>query len=283
MSNIADALAIDLAPIFPVPTTIEVVKSADNTIIFRDDHTYYFKSESNVQQHISFDPFATEQPSILGDVYCNEIPLLCIPARLLERIKTQTYFQTVANPLLFEVVADFLTFRLNEEQSWAKLHSRCKSHVAQNYAKLELLVEHFVPELMFAYQCMVNDIELHRREFVQKLQRDRMMEIQQAGYSDLDFVTESYAMKLYEVRGKQYEDVIIQDFWDRREIQNALNEVAVSISKVIGYQFRIEKDMAERSLNPAFGYDVYQASIEGNRLVMRNLGDYRILHWELNR
>jgi hypothetical protein len=42
--------------------------------------------------------------------------------------------------------------------------------------------------------------------------------------------------------------------------------------------------MAERSGHPAYGYDVFHVTVlAGTEVVVRTLGDYRILHWELSK
>ncbi len=281
ISEVATALAIALSDVFPSSTMIEVIKSGDNSIIFRDDYSYYFKSG---QECIPYNPF-NEEEIVIGDVYCNELLMFYLSQDTVEKLKQTWFYQTVANPLLYEVIADYLTFRLNEEQPWAKLHSRCKTHLAQNYVNLDKLVAQYVPELSNDYLHLMHDISSEKESFIRTEQDKRTREISESkgSYGELAFINTAYALHMYEVRGKQYENIITQDFCDRQEVQSAFNEISVIIGRIIALHVHIELTVAERSLKGAFGYDVYQAVIENNRLVVKNLGDYRILHWELSK
>lgn len=285
ISEVAAALAIALDGVFPGSTMIEVIKGGDNSIIFRNDYSYYFK-ETNTNSTVinDYNPF-NEEEEVIGNVYCNELPMFFLPQQTVEQLKQTWFYQTVANPILYEVIADYLTFRLNEEQTWAKLHSKCKNHIAQNYVSLDKLVSRYTPELSNDYLNLIHDINHEKESFVRDEQNKRIREINESKDSlgDLAFINNAYAMHMYETRGKQYENVITQDFCDRREIQSALNEVSVLIGRIVAAHLNIEAIAAERSLNPAYGYDVYYAVIENNRLVVKNLGDYRILHWELTK
>lgn len=268
LSSILSSLALGLEDVLNFKPQLEVMTSVDRTVLFRQDHTYYSVSETG--QRLPYNPFAGEE--VVGDVMCVQKPNLRYSKDHLRAVMAQNGFDYtyVANPLLFHLVADALTVMLNEDQLWVRLHRQPAEHFLQKYLTLEVIVHRMAPELTQALA------EYHAD--VGSLQSDFNLTVDRTGR------TQAQIISAYEARSSRYEDQVTQDFWNRQPMQVALRELTVVLYKAIQAMFPKAFKLAERSLYPAHGYDVFIAeATPDNQVVIKNLGDYRILFWEMTR
>jgi hypothetical protein len=272
LRNIGAALAQALQKVLIFNAQLETAVTGHGETIFREDQTYYYMEGSN---KYVFNPFTgSDLPA--SDVYCEENPHLRYSKEFLARVWYSIDYVHVINPLMHVMVADFLTVSLNEEQLWSKNHSRLPTHVMQNYVDLERLIENFAPEMGMQYYQMLQNVELTKQDFVAELVKDKPA--QDA------LLTAASAEASYHARGGEAIEKLVQGFWDLPEIQQALDDVRIILERIVTSQFPTIRLMAERSTHPAYGYDVFHVTVVGeSELVVRTLGDYRILQWELNK
>jgi hypothetical protein len=174
------------------------------------------------------------------------------------------------------MVADLLTFSLNEDQSWVKEHQPSPTQFMQNYVDLERSLSLYAADMLPAYYQMVNTANLFKQDFMVDLVNDK------AGRKQV--ISQEEAEKMYEARGKRAEEVLRQDFWDRPEIREVLIDLRMRAEKIVGALFPTIRAVAERSSLPALGYDVFHVTVVNqNDIVITNLGDYRVLSWELKK
>lgn len=273
LKTITTALAQLLEKVLIFKPELEAMVTHHGDVIFREDWNYYVEIDGKSQAYAPF----TSNGIAPGDVLCVEKPNFYLPRQQLESIWLSLDYVHFSNPLMHTLVADFLTVLLNEDQNWVKNHSRLATHVVQNYLDLQKLVIEHAPQMKHAYSMLVQDVLLERQLFVSELLRTKLME-------NRSLLTQEEAMHIYEVRGKQYENRVVQDFWDHADIQAVLNEFRVAMERIIIGLFPTVRSVAELSLHPAHGYDVFYATVMGDtEVVVKNLGDYRILHWELQK
>lgn len=266
--NIADAISQALEHVINFKPQLEVMRSLDGKILFREDWTYYTNTEGAV---LPFNPFNPETELVPGDVYCMERPTLVYSAVHLNNAYRAGNFDYgyMPNPALFQLVADALNVILNEDQLWTRVFRQPRAHFLQDYIGLERLVQFSLPELADDLRELQQDIGSEQQSFRHLVAGGRM--------------TREQAMHIYEVSGTKYENEITQDFWDRQPVRVILRELSVSIERIITSLFPTVRGLAERSVHPAHGYDVFFCDvIADNQLAVKNLGDFRILHWELN-
>lgn len=270
LRNIASALTGVLENVLQFKPTLEVLLSHSGQLMFREDLTYYVNLNG---ADIGYNPFIDNViPD--NDIQCNESPLFCYPAKRLATNLPGANFDTMINPIFYQLIADYINVELNQDQLWINKFCPCSTNVLQNYVSLEKLVQTMVPELWGDFIGLQHEINLERTEFFERIQASKMQ--------NLEFVTPQRALEIYEARGKQYENSVTQDFWDRNEIQTALRELRAHMGRVIFALFPAVHVAAERAAHPSYGYDVFHAFVlDDKQLVVKNLGDYRILHWEL--
>ncbi|BAW19274.1 hypothetical protein [Ralstonia phage RP31] len=266
LRNIATAISDMLEDVLDFKPQLEVMATMDQKIVFREDWTYYANVEGAIQP---FNPFV--ELTTPGEVHCMERPALHYTAAHLNHAWAAGSFDYfyMPNPQFFQLVADFLNVYLNEDQLWSKLHPKPTQHFLQFHLSLEKLVAVKVPELAEELLHLQTEIGSEQSSFRHQVFREGM--------------TREDALKLYDVSGSHYENVITQDFWDRHQIQYVLNELTVKLARIVNAQFPAIRPLAERSVQPQHGYDVFCATVlNDNQVSVSSLGDYRILHWEIN-
>ena len=193
---------------------------------------------------IEFDPFLADNPAE-GDIYCEQQTDVIITKKNLLRMWSALEFDYIGNPILQQVIADLLTISLNDDQEWAKLYRKPYRDFLQDYVCLEKIVATKQPQLAIEYRQLLQEV--------------------------------------YTSKNSHQTEILINEFWARREIVEISNEITNSLGKIIINLFPATRIATERSLYPAYGYDIYFATVEaGTRLVVKRLGDYRILQWEYN-
>jgi hypothetical protein len=272
LRNIGSALAQALQKVLIFNAQIETAVTGHGQTIFREDQTYYYLEGSN---KYVFNPFnGSDLPGT--DIYCDDNPHLRYSKEFLDKVWMSLDFVHVVNPLMHVMVADFLTVSLNEEQLWAKNHSKLQTHVMQNYVDLERLLENYAPDMGMQYYQMLQNVELTKQDFI--------LELTEGKTAEQAMITAASAEAIYKARGGEVIEKLIQGFWDLPEIQQALDEIRIILERIVTSQFPTIRLMAERSTHPAYGYDVFHVVVLGEtELVVRTLGDYRILQWELNK
>jgi hypothetical protein len=189
-----------------------------------------------------FNPFVADGPAD-GDVYCDKMVEIIIAKKNLQRVWCALEFDYIGNPLLQQVAADLLTITLNEGQEWTKLYHRPSRDFLQEYISLEKLVENKQPALAAEYRLLLQDI--------------------------------------YTAGNHRRTEILINEFWSRREVVEISNELTNALGKIILNLFPAMRIATERSIHPAYGYDVYFAVVDkANQMIVRRLGDYRIFQWE---
>lgn len=270
LKNIATALSHALEHVLIFKPQLEAMVTLRGQIVFREDWHYY--TEVNGIRHC-FDPFVSGGDA-LGNVYCEENRKLRLTKKFLDSVWHTLNYEYITNPLLHVMIADYLTFTLNEEQEWARSYSNLQMHFMQNYIDLDKLVKEYAPEAFSKYASMIHDVSLARVDFMTQLSQDKVRLNQS--------ISEKEALAMYEARGKQYEDTATQDFWDLPAIRAALQEIMVAVSRVIISLFPTVRAVTEKSIQAIYGYDVFHVSVLAEtEIVVKSLGDYRILHWEL--
>ena len=272
LKSIDIAVAQVLEHVFIVNPMVEAISSQVGQVIFRADLTY--RMELNGMSR-PFNPFTQYEEIIDGDVFCNELPLWHISRHRLNNLSPTLSFEQIPNPILLHFISDFFNNTLNEDQRWVARHEKHRTHAIQSFISLEKLVVNVLPALIPEYNAMMAEIGAERSEFINNFQITRS--------SFGDYVTTNHALAAYEIRGKQYEQSMLQDFWDKPEVQHELTTIYNKVYRVLVALFSTPRLVSELSLHPAFGYDVFYATvINGTDLVIKNLGDYRILYWELS-
>lgn len=283
LKNIATALAHVLEGVLVFKPQQEAMITQEGKFVFREDLNYYIDTDAGEQW---FNPFTWVGP-VPGDVRCAEDSSFYLTKPFLDNIWSTLDYVFVTNPLLNVMVADLLTVVLNQEQLWVKKHGPLLTHFMQNYVDLEKLVRTRVPEMGLPLLQLQGEVTSLRQDFAHEFFRNKP----QQRY----LTTDADLARIYEARGKQNENKAIQEFWDRPEIQDALNDLQMAVEKIITGLFPTVRAVAERSSLPAFGYDVFFATVANNtevilkntgitssEVVLKNLGDYRVLHWEIN-
>lgn len=196
-------------------------------------------------QFQDFYPFLADNPPE-GDVYDEHQSEVIFTKKNLHRMWCALEFDYVSNPVLQEVIADLLTITLNDGQEWAKIYRQPERDFLQDYVSLEKLVAVKKPELANEYRRLLQEV--------------------------------------FESRNSHQSELLIKEFWSKREVCEVSRELTNSLGKIVLSLFPAVRIAAERSLHPAYGYDIYYADVDmSNRLVVKRLGDYRILEWELQR
>lgn len=234
LGNIATAISQALEGLLKVDPLIEVMKLPSGVVVFRHDQQYY-TVVGNAQ--VAFDPFTADAP-IDGDVYSSATQELVITHRNLQRMWGVLYFDYIANPVLHQLIADVLTYDLNEEQEWTSRFSNDGYDFLQEYINIGKLFMKKLPHRLGDYHALM-------------------------GMRDAD---------------GEY----TRDLWFGEDVEQALKEIMLSLQRILVNFFPAVRSFTERSVHPAYGYDVFLATVEaGNELVVKKLGDYRILQWEL--
>jgi hypothetical protein len=270
--NIALPLAHLLEDVLIFKPQLDAIVTHQGQMVFREDWHYYQECDDGAI--LPYDPF-TMGNKVEGVVRCQEDTGLCLHKDFLDSIWHSLDYAQVTNPLLSVMVADFLGMKLNEEQEWVAHYAKLPTHFMQNYVNLEKLILARAPELMPGYQNLAADVLAAREDFALEVARQKG--------TNYIFLSKQEIEKMYNARGRQYEDIAIQDFWERPEVQEVLNDLQIAVGRVISGLFPTIRAVAERSLMPAFGYDVFLVTTSGTRINVSNLGDYRVLHWELNK
>lgn len=178
-----------------------------------------------------------------ADVYCAETRELVITKKHLQRMWRSMYFEYITNPKLHHVIADVLTMMLNEEQEWAKLYQNDGYHILQPHLSLEKIFTIHTPGRL----------------------------------------TDYYSLRA-EARDEDTWQKYVNEMWTGHAVRDVANDILRELRHAITRFFPVVRVFSERSLSPKHGYDVFSAEVEGtNQLVVKNLGDYRILHWELQK
>lgn len=275
IKNIALPLTHLLEDVLVFKPQLDAIVTHQGQTVFREDWHYYQEGvEGSEDGTIHYDPF-TMGNKIEGTVRCQEDTSFCLYKDFLDSIWHSLDYVQIANPLLSVMVADFLNIKLNEDQEWVSNHTKLLTHFMQNYVSLDKLILTRAPELILGYHNLAADVLAAREDFT--------LEVAHQKGTNYIFLSKQEIEKMYDARGRQYEDVAIQDFWERYEIQEVLNELQIAVGRVISGLFPTIRAVAERSLMPAFGYDVFSVTASGLRVTVKNLGDYRVLHWELNK
>jgi hypothetical protein len=268
---IANTLARALEGLLVFKPQLEAMITHQGQTVFREDFTYFSEIDG---VRAEYDPF-TMATAIPGDIQCEEDDTFFLTKPFLESIWVSLDYAHFTNPLLLVMVADLLNFSLNEDQPWAKKHRPAPTQYMQNYVDLEKLIKARIPEMGVAYLGLQQELHLHKHEFVSQLMQERA--------NAKSYLTQEDADKMYELHGKHTEEQIRQDFWDLPEICEVLIELRLTMEKIVISLFPTIRGASERSSLPAFGYDVFFASvINDNEVVVKNLGDYRVLYWEMN-
>ncbi len=282
LSNILETIAFALEKVLDFKPQLEVMMSLDRKVVFRED--YHYLAESEKGNFILYNPFKGDVPE--GDVICYQQPNLRYNRDHLKAMIAQDGFDYthIPNPQLFHLVADALTEMLNEDQLWVRRHRKPRVHFLQKYISLEKTVHVMAPQLTKELDDLDRDLDIAKRSFV----RDATAK---AAYLDTAWasivtnldMSAANAIDAYErFYAQKNENLLAQEFWELRPMQLALRELTVALGRAILNIFPVARTIGDHSLAPANGYDVYQAEVVGDReIIVRKLGDYRILHWEL--
>lgn len=263
-------LAHTLENVLVFKPQLEVMMTVQQEVVFREDWHYYAVTDEG---NVPYEPM-TMGKNIPGNIKCQEDIHFSLTKEFLESIWHSLDYGFIPNPLLHVLVADFLTHTLNEEQYWVKKHAKCPSHFLQNYLDLDKVIYNYLPSLYGDYNYLQQDINVLRADFVDLLRRGKGL----AG----DLMTDEEITRSYKARGMQAEERLIQDFWDRADMQEVLDDIKMQVHKIINSLFPTLRVAAERTVSPSLGFDVFVASVVANEhIVIKNIGDYRILHWEL--
>lgn len=274
LTNIVSAVAQALEGVLAEKPLIEVMKTASGITLFREDQKYITlgcETKDIASFDVSeFNPFTADGPAV-GDVFCEETKARIITLKNLQRVWGSLYFDFIPNPILHKVVADVLNTMLNGEQAWAKLYHKPHRHPLYRYLSLEKVIENYAPHLIPEHINLVMDIEADKNTFMHEIFLKR------------PHCTVEFAEAAYASRGQEYAESLKEQFWDKRQLLEAVENIAHSLERTIMSLFTTVRAADERLSKPAHGYDVFYVNIEpGNQLVVKNIGDYRILHWELH-
>jgi hypothetical protein len=269
---IANSLARVLEGLLVFKPQLEAMVTHQGLTVFREDFKYFSEIDGN---RTEYNPF-TMGLNIPGDIQCEEDSTFFLTKPFLEGIWMSLDYAHFTNPLLLVLVADLLNFSLNEDQPWAKCHRESPTQFMQNYVDLEKLIKQRMPEMGVDYLYLQQSVQQHRSNY--------MSEIASSRISDGSLLFPANMEQIYEARGKREEDQMVQDFWDRGEIREMLIDLRMEVEKIVISLFPTVRAASERSSMPAFGYDVFFASVINEcEVVVRTLGDYRVLHWEMNK
>lgn len=284
MSEVALLLAVALEKVFVAPVMEQVIMNRSYSTLFKNSYEYYTVDSTGTEY--PYNPFEADidqlGPGELGGIFCRELPRFHIPYNTMVTLIPELDYHQAANPLLYHVIADFLNHRLNEEQQWAKRYKSIPGDIVQNYVCMESLIKHHAPEHVDAVQALKHHIALAKEDFIND-------QIIAASGEDNPHLTSFHSIdrlyldQVYEFHREKIEHAIVLDFIKMPFVREALREVEVIISRIVRSFTDIETAVTEKSLVRPYGYDVYQVLAKGNKLVIRNLGDYRILHWELTK
>lgn len=274
LRSIANSLARALEGLLVFKPQLEAMITHQGQTVFREDFTYYTETPEQGFR-IEYNPF-TMGLNIPGDIRCAEDSTFFLTKPFLESIWLSLDYAHFTNPLLLVMVSDLLNFSLNEDQLWAKQHRPAPTQFMQNYVELEKLIKLRIPEMGVAYLTHQQELQVHRNDVISQLAAQRANSGTIILPTDLE--------NLYEIHGKHEEEQIRQDFWDLPEIREALIDLRMVMEKIVIALFPTVRGASERSSLPAFGYDVFFASVINEcEVVVKTLGDYRVLHWEMNK
>lgn len=272
LKNIASALAQALENVLLFKPELEAMVTHQGQIVFREDWRYY--AEVNGVR-VEYNPF-TAAGNAPGDVRCEDDPDFFLTQSFLASIWHTLDYVRYTNPLLLVMVADLLTFSLNEDQDWVKQHKPSPTQFMQNYVDLDKLIPRYLPELTNAYYQMQHNAAMVKEDFMTELVHDK--------HHLKQVISREEAEKMYEARGKHAEEVLRQDFWDLPELREVLIDLRMKAEKIVNALFPTIRAVAERSSLPVYGYDVFHVtSVNQSDITITNLGDYRILSWELKK
>lgn len=286
-SHVADTMG----HLMPFKAIVNVLANDVGGTVFRDDYEYYVAHHRDAINYYPIDPFGPTPIQItVGDnIYCREVAKFCLPGEVYFAHCETLNMVTMANPLVAAIVADYLTFSLNVEQRWVTHHMTPKEHPMQQYFSLASIVTKHLPHLIGVYEMIRMDIEDTKTAFMNDVIRSHQTCKPESLSLDLyaqsiQGIPDSYLEQVWEARGKQYESIAYQDLWDNPDVQDFLETSEVALSRAIGRLSRIEQIVAElgTSQKATRSYDVYQCHAIGSRVVIKNLGDYRVLNWELS-
>lgn len=268
LSNIAAAVAHALENVLAVKPLIEVMKTSMGVVIFREDRKYVTVNAEGAED---FDPFNAEHAPD-GEVRCKDTGERVIAKSSLRRVWKSLDYDFITNPILYLITAELLTAMLNENQEWAKLYYHNSAHSLRKYLSLQKVVDNYAPSLSNEYEALINELREYKKNFIMEVMANRPQSPPEV------------AIGAYEARGMDYVNRSMDEFWDRKEIGDALTHVFHTVQKIILNLFTTVRLADERNARPAYGYDVFLASVEANtQLVVKKVGDYRILHWELHK
>lgn len=251
---------------------LEAMITHQGLTVFREDFKYFTEVDGVRKE---YNPF-TMGMTIPGDIQCEEDSEFFLTKPFLEGIWVNLDYAHFTNPLLLVMVSDLLNFSLNEDSLWAKHHREAPTQFMQNYVDLEKLIKTRMPEMGVDYLYFQQSLQQHRSNYMSEIAANRV--------SGGSLLFPANVEQIYEARGKHEEDQMVQDFWDRGEIREALIELRMAMEKIVIALFPTVRSVSERSSLPAFGYDVFYASVANeSEVVIRTLGDYRVLHWEMNK
>lgn len=290
-SDVCSHVANTMGHLMPFKAIVNVLANENGGTVFRDDYEYYIAHYRDAAAYYPFDPFSNIPVQVTSgeNIYCREVLKFCLPAEVYLAHCETLNMVTMANPLVAAIIADYLTFALNVEQRWVTHHTTPKEHPMQQYFSLASLISQHLPHLGINYELIRADIEDTKTAFMNDVIRSHksckpeMMSLDLYAQS-INGIPDSYLEQVWEARGKQYESVAFQDLWDHPEVQDFLETSEVELSRTIGRLSRIEQVVAElaTSQKATRSYDVYQCHAIGSRVVIKNLGDYRVLNWELS-
>jgi hypothetical protein len=272
LKNIASALTQALESVLVFKPEIEAMVTHSGQIVFREDWKY-FSMINGLRQE--YNPFVVGG-NAPGDVYCDDDKDFFLTQAFLASIWHSLDYVHFTNPLLLVMIADLLTFSLNEDQEWVKEHAQSPTQFMQNYVDLERALGQNAADMLPHFYQMQHTAALLKEDFMVDLISDKA-KIHQV-------ISREEAEKMYEARGKHAEEVLRQDFWDRPEVREVLIDLRMRAEKIVGALFPTTRAVAERSSLPAHGYDVFHVTVVNQTdVVITNLGDYRVLSWEMKK
>lgn len=291
-SDVCTHLASTIGHLMPFQAAVNTLNSENGGIVFRDDYEYYLSHNTGIGELYQFNPFAV-QPADMSDmesmiINCREVPRFKLSGSVYAAQHHMLSPGATHNPLLTAVIADYLTYALNVEQCWAKRHESPREHVMQPYISLHALISKQLPHLSGIYNAIEHDIRQAKSEFMaevinsHKEYKHGIVSLTTYAQS-MEGISDSYLEQVYEARGKKYEDAITQDLWDHPDVQDCLETLEVELARSIARLSNIEAIVAELSTSRRAirAYDVFQCQPAGNRVIIKNLGDYRVLSWEM--
>lgn len=275
----------------PFSGNVTTLTNAVGGIVFRDDYEYYLAAMQDSQVTYAYNPFEAVDLDTLPNVniYCREIPKFVLPVSVYVKHEASLNLVSMANPLVISIIADYLTLSINREQLWSRYHYVPKEHPMQQYLSLRAIITTQLPHLLGLYTMALGEIEDSKTTFMNQVIQSN--QTYKPGLTNLDNyaqsiegISDAYLETAYEARGKSYELVVLQDIWDHPDVQDFLQTVEVTIARTIGRHTRVENIIAELACShrATRAHDVYFCHAVGNRLVIKNLGDYRVLNWELS-